>query len=122
MQKIILYGAGRVGHTLIELAEKYGIKEVIDSVCDENHIGEKIKDIPITSYSDAKKKKLPFLISTGARIREEIQNILGISRSAAYELIRETYKMQHPFKVLKIGNLYRVPKVPFDNWLNGETE
>ena len=40
---------------------------------------------------------------------EEIQNILGISRSAAYELIRETYKMQHPFKVLKIGNLYRVP-------------
>jgi predicted DNA-binding transcriptional regulator AlpA len=52
---------------------------------------------------------------------EEIQNILGISRSAAYELIRETYKMQH-FKVLKIGNLYRVPKVPFDNWLNGETE
>ncbi len=53
---------------------------------------------------------------------EEIQNILGISRSAAYELIRETYKMQHPFKVLKIGNLYRVPKVPFDNWLNGETE
>lgn len=53
---------------------------------------------------------------------EEIQNILGISRSAAYELIRETYKMQHPFKVLKIGNLYRAPKVPFDNWLNGETE
>ena len=53
---------------------------------------------------------------------EEIQNILGISRSAAYELIRETYKMQHPFKVLKIGNLYRVPKVPFDNWLNGVTE
>lgn len=53
---------------------------------------------------------------------EEIQNILGISRSAAYELIRETYKMQHSFKVLKIGNLYRVPKVPFDNWLNGETE
>lgn len=29
---------------------------------------------------------------------EEIQNILGISRSAAYELIRETYKMQHLLK------------------------
>lgn len=51
---------------------------------------------------------------------EEIQHILGISRTSIYEFIKETYKSQSPFKVLKIGNLYRIPKPAFDRWINGE--
>ncbi|MCD7921379.1 MAG: helix-turn-helix domain-containing protein [Clostridiales bacterium] len=43
-------------------------------------------------------------------------DMLGISRSMAYSLIREAYKKQEPFKVVKIGNLYRIPKRPFDEW------
>lgn len=51
---------------------------------------------------------------------EDIQKILGISRTSVYEFIKETYKNQKPFKVLKIGNLYRIPKHAFDKWINGE--
>lgn len=51
---------------------------------------------------------------------EDVQKILGISRTSVYEFIKETYKNQKPFKVLKIGNLYRIPKSSFDKWINGE--
>ena len=47
----------------------------------------------------------------------DIMSILNISRSSAYRFIQETYKTQHPFTVLKIGNNYRIPKKSFDNWL-----
>lgn len=32
------------------------------------------------------------------------------------------YKEQKPFRVLKFGKVIRVPKVSFDNWLNGRGE
>lgn len=51
---------------------------------------------------------------------EEIQEILGISRTKVYEYIKEVYKNQKPFMVIKIGSLYRIPKIPFDKWLEGE--
>ena len=53
---------------------------------------------------------------------EEIQEILGISRTKVYDYIREVYKNQKPFIVIKIGNLYRIPKMPFDNWLDGKLD
>ena len=35
-------------------------------------------------------------------------------------LVEEVYKQKNPpFKVLKIGKLFRVPKKGFDDWLNG---
>ena len=44
-------------------------------------------------------------------------NRIGID----YELVKEAYKTQQPFKVIKLGKLYRIPKKPFDDWLEGNT-
>lgn len=49
---------------------------------------------------------------------EDIQEILNIGRTKAYAFIQEVYKKQVPFKVIKIGNIYRIPKTSFDHWLD----
>lgn len=50
----------------------------------------------------------------------DIQCMLGIGKSKAYTFLEEVYKQKDPpFKVLKIGKLFRVPKRGFDEWLNG---
>lgn len=51
---------------------------------------------------------------------DDIQKLLGIGRSKAYAFLDEAYERQKPFRVIKIGKLYRVPKEGFDKWLNGE--
>lgn len=51
---------------------------------------------------------------------EDIQEILNIGRTKVYAFIQEVYKTQKPFKVIKIGNVYRIPKVSFDRWLDDE--
>lgn len=53
---------------------------------------------------------------------EEIQQILGIGRSKVYLFLDEVYKKKKPFRVLKIGKCYRIPKGSFDRWLEGEAE
>ena len=50
---------------------------------------------------------------------EDIQQILGLGRSKTYEFLCEVSKKQEPFRVIKIGKLYRVPMEPFDNWVAG---
>lgn len=50
---------------------------------------------------------------------EEIQEILGIGRSKTYTFLDEAYRNQKPFRVLKVGKLFRVPKQSFDDWLDG---
>ena len=52
---------------------------------------------------------------------DEIQVILGIGRSKVYEFLDSVNKKQEPFRVIKIGRIYRVPKDSFDRWMNGET-
>ena len=51
---------------------------------------------------------------------EDIQVILGMKRSAAYNFLTKVYKEGKPFLVHKIGAMYRVPKQSFDAWLSGE--
>ena len=53
---------------------------------------------------------------------EDIPRLLGIGRSKAYSYLDEVYRKPEPFRVIKIGKLFRVPKQSFDNWLNGITE
>jgi predicted DNA-binding transcriptional regulator AlpA len=48
----------------------------------------------------------------------DIQQLLGISKSSVYTFLDQVYKIQEPFRVLKIGKLYRVPKDSFDSWIN----
>ena len=49
----------------------------------------------------------------------DIQNILGIGRSKTYTFLEKVYQEQEPFKVIKIGKLYKIPIYDFNNWLNG---
>lgn len=49
---------------------------------------------------------------------EDIQEILNIGRTKAYAFIQEVYVKQKPFKVIKIGNIYLIPKSSFDHWLD----
>lgn len=44
---------------------------------------------------------------------EDIQKILGISKTTAYALIKEA-----PFRVVHIGNAIRISKADFDRWLD----
>ena len=49
-----------------------------------------------------------------------IKDLLNISRTKAYEYVKKVYKEGKPFKVIKVGENYRIPKTSFDKWLNGE--
>jgi len=51
---------------------------------------------------------------------EDIQRMLDIGRSKTYQFLEEVYENQTPFKIIRVGTLYRVPVEPFDRWLNGE--
>ena len=53
---------------------------------------------------------------------EDVQNLLGLGRSKAYEFIENVYYDIKPFRVLKIGRSYRIPCNSFDRWLNGDEE
>ncbi len=48
----------------------------------------------------------------------DIQKFLGLGK-AVYEYLEQVYKTQTPFRVIKVGKIYRIPKQSFDNWLNG---
>ncbi len=47
----------------------------------------------------------------------DIQKILGLGRSKTYGFLDEVYKNKKPFYVIKIGKLYKVPKLSFDKWI-----
>ncbi len=51
---------------------------------------------------------------------EDIQKFLGLGRSKTYEYLQDVYKKQEPFRVIKIGKLFRVPKQSFDRWIYGK--
>lgn len=46
---------------------------------------------------------------------DEIANILGISTSSAYELVKKGC-----FKVVRIGTAIRISKKSFDEWLDSQ--
>lgn len=48
---------------------------------------------------------------------EDIQNILQISRTAAYALIKKA-----PFRVVRVGSSIRISKEDFDRWLNNPVQ
>ena len=61
-----------------------------------------------------------FEISKKVYEAEDIQKLLGIGRTKVYEFLDEVYKKQEPFRVIKIGKMYKIPCRPFDKWLSGE--
>ena len=53
---------------------------------------------------------------------KDIQKILGIGRSRSYEYLKEVEKSGQPFKVIKIGTVYKIPILSFNKWLNSISE
>lgn len=48
----------------------------------------------------------------------DIRRMLNLSHQSSYRFINEVYANKSPFPVIKIGGIYRIPKEPFDEWLN----
>jgi predicted DNA-binding transcriptional regulator AlpA len=49
---------------------------------------------------------------------KDIEQILGISRNAAYALV----KSKPGFAIVRIGSLIRIPIESFDNWFNSKNK
>ena len=54
--------------------------------------------------------------------RRTSRNCLDWGESKTYEFLDEVFQKQEPFRVIKIGKLYRIPCALFDRWLYGEQE
>lgn len=53
-------------------------------------------------------------------LASDIQKALSIGRSKTYQFLDEVYRNQAPFRVIKVGKLFRVPQKSFDDWINAE--
>lgn len=51
-------------------------------------------------------------------LASDVQRALGIGRSKSYEFLEEVYQKQEPFRVIKVGKLFRIPKKSFDDWID----
>ena len=49
----------------------------------------------------------------------EIQEFLQLGRTKTYDFLESVYEKQAPFRVLRIGRIFRIPKDDFDRWLAG---
>ena len=115
--------AKRIG---INPAYKYAVGVVITA----NHLGIVLLNM---QYEIEKTIRMRLKFSTETsyclEVAEQVENflkdvedrekILGIGRSVTYRFLEKTFSEQKPFKVLKVGKMYRVPKKGFDEWLNG---
>lgn len=50
---------------------------------------------------------------------KDIQRLLKMKRSKVYKFLAVVMENQKPFRVMKIGRDYRIPKESFDKWING---
>lgn len=59
-------------------------------------------------------------METMVYLASDIQKALGLGRSKTYLFLDEVYRQQEnpPFRVIKVGKLFRVPKKSFDDWIN----
>lgn len=48
----------------------------------------------------------------------DVQKALKLGRSKTYQYLEEVYKKQEPFRVIKVGKLFRIPQKSFDDWIN----
>ena len=47
-----------------------------------------------------------------------VQRALSLGRSKTYQFLEEAYKKQEPFRVIKVGKLFRIPQKSFVEWIN----
>ena len=46
----------------------------------------------------------------------DIQSMLSLWKTKTYEFLETVYQCGGPFKVIKIGRIYRISKRSFDEW------
>ena len=56
--------------------------------------------------------------TTRVYLASDIQKALSLGRSKTYQFLEEVYQRQEPFRVIKVGKLFRVPRESFDRWIN----
>lgn len=56
--------------------------------------------------------------NTRVYLASDIQKALSLGRSKTYQFLEEVYQRQEPFRVIKVGKLFRVPRESFDQWIN----
>lgn len=56
--------------------------------------------------------------TTKVYLASDIQRALSLGRSKTYLFLEEVYQKQEPFRVIKVGKLFRVPQKSFDDWLD----
>ena len=75
----------------------------------------KLSEAEIVSIGEYVRKLAEEL--TRALTVEEIQDILGVSKTSAYNLVKSNV-----FHSVKIGDHYRISRKSFDKWLDGGNE
>jgi DNA binding domain, excisionase family len=68
----------------------------------------KVKEVNYKTQTQPQHEKRTYTV-------EEIQGILGISKSTAYALVREGQ-----FKCINVGRHIRISKKSFDEWLDSQ--
>lgn len=56
--------------------------------------------------------------NTKVYLASDVQKALSLGRSKTYEFLEEVYQKQEPFRVIKVGKLFRIPQKSFDEWLD----
>ena len=55
---------------------------------------------------------------TKVYLASDVQRALSLGRSKTYQFLEEAYKKQEPFRVIKVGTLFRIPQKSFVEWIN----
>ncbi len=97
-----------------ELREvKEGFKKIKEERKSDN---ENIKVEKVDQKAQNDSKDLPDVYSV-----YDVANVLGVSKSLAYDFLREQVEKKE-FPVLKIRKTYRIPRVPFEEWLQQQAK
>ncbi len=80
------------------------LSEAVNKIVEEK-IAELIKECS-SAFSSPEPQKRVYTV-------EEIQDIMGIGKNTAYDLIKTGQ-----FKTVKVGGHYRISKKSFDEWLD----
>lgn len=55
---------------------------------------------------------------TKVYLASDVQRALSLGRSKTYQFLEEAYKKQEPFRVIKVGKLFRIQQKSFVEWIN----
>jgi hypothetical protein len=61
------------------------------------------------------------ILESAVYLAEDVQKALSLGKTKTYEFLRQVYITQQPFRVIKIGRVFRIPKYSFDRWLYSDS-